>query len=229
MSSSLQHIAVIMDGNRRWAEQQGLSGQKGYIQGIKSVKETIQTCLAKGVSYLTLFVFSTENWKRKDQDIHFLFSLMDKSLEKNRKLFSDEQVRLHILGDVHTLPSSLKKILLDVCEETKQNKKLHLILALNYGGKKEILDGIEKTALLKKELKNISEKDFEKNLPSSAFPPPDLIIRTGGVRRLSNFYLWSSAYSELYFTDVLWPEFDSKECCKAFDYYEGVVRRFGGA
>ena len=228
MFSHIQHIAIIMDGNRRWAQQKGLKESEGYIQGVQSVKKTVRFCIENKISYLTLFTFSTENWKRSLKEVNFLFSLMDESLRQYKSLILSQKVRVHIVGDLSSLPEKVQKIFSKICEDTKQNKDFHLILAVNYGGRKEILNAVKHLIQSGQDVDTIQEKDFKNYLQSGSFPFPDLIIRTGGVQRLSNFYLWSAAYSELYFTDVMWPDFDSKELERALDYYNTVNRKFGG-
>ena len=227
MASSLKHIAIIMDGNRRWAQKKGLKEKEGYTEGVRSVYEIVKVCLEKNIHYLTLFTFSTENWKRSAGEVEFLFSLIGDSLHQYRALFKAKKIKLLILGDASSLPASLQKIFLDATRETQNNKKLSLILAVNYGGRKEIIDAVNKARSQKKG-EFLSEEDISLNLASSFIPAPDLIIRTGGTRRLSNFYLWSSAYSELYFTDLMWPDFKASEMRKAISYFETIDRRFGG-
>lgn len=229
MSSLIQHMAIIMDGNRRWAQKKGLKESEGYIQGIQSVKEIVRSCIDHNINYLTLFAFSTENWKRSPEEVRFLFSLMDKSIRQYKSLIVSQKIRLHIIGNLLSLPPSLQSMFIDICEQTKQNKQFNLILAINYGGRKEILDAVKKIHSSVQDIHSVKESDFENCLQSSSFPSPDLIVRTGGTQRLSNFYLWSSAYSELYFTDVMWPEFNAEELKKAIVYYKNLKRRFGGA
>lgn len=237
MPAPLQHIAIIMDGNRRWAQKKKLAPLKGHLQGIEPVKETIRTCVDHHIAYLTLFAFSTENWKRPSDEVQGLSQLMTSSILKYLHFLISNKIRLHIIGDLSPFPNPLCQAFKKACEQTKNNKGLNLILAINYGGQKEILKGIkklfssyhksEKSDLPAVRINNITEADFEQHLESSAFPPPDLMIRTGGVQRLSNFYLWSSAYSEIYFSPVLWPEFNTEELKKAMAHYSSMKRRFG--
>ena len=229
MPFQMKHIAIIMDGNRRWAQENGLEESQGYAKGVLSVEKIVRSCIEQQISYLTLFAFSTENWKRSQKEVEFLFSLIGHSLLKYESLIVSQKIRLQTIGDLSALPETLQKKFTSVCEQTKQNNKFHLILAINYGGRKEILSAVKKISRQSKDVANFQEKDFEECLQTSRFPPPDLIIRTGGVKRLSNFYLWSSAYSELYFTDVMWPDFNDQELRKAIEYYKGIDRRFGGA
>ena len=237
---SLQHIAIIMDGNRRWAQKKNLRPLKGHLQGVEPIKETIRYCIDHNISYLTLFAFSTENWKRPSQEVEGLSQLLTGSILKYLRLLLSHQVRLYIIGDLSPFPKQLEQAFHTACEKTKQNQKLNLILAVNYGGQKEILKGIKKLFfsyqspekkmdqnLFASYIQSMKERDFEQHLESSVFPPPDLMIRTGGVQRLSNFYLWSSAYSEIYFSKVLWPEFNTEELDKAVLHYSSMRRRFG--
>lgn len=238
--TSLQHIAIIMDGNRRWAQRENLAPVKGHLQGVEPIKETIRYCVDQHISYLTLFAFSTENWKRSSDEIKGLSQLMTSSILKYLHFLISNKIRLHIIGDLSPFPDKLYQSFNKACTKTKDNQGLNLILAINYGGQKEILKGIKKLfssyqnkdkktdqSLLTSYIQNLKETDFSQYLESSAFPPPDLMIRTGGVQRLSNFYLWSLAYSEIYFSNILWPEFNTKELGKAIAHYSCMKRRFG--
>ena len=236
-SAKLKHLAIIMDGNRRWAQKKKLAPLKGHLQGVEPVKETIRYCVDHHIPYLTLFAFSTENWKRPSEEVKGLSQLMTASILKYLKFLISNKICLHIIGDLSPFPNQFCQAFKKACEQTKNNKGLNLILAMNYGGQKEILKGIKKLfssyqASKKSEspsyIHNITEADFKKYLESSIFPSPDLMIRTGGVQRLSNFYLWSSAYSEIYFSNVLWPEFNTEELKKAIAHYFSMKRRFGG-
>ncbi len=226
--SSLNHIAIIMDGNRRWAEQKGLMKSYGHIKGVQSVKSVVKYCVNQKIPYLSLFAFSTENWKRKSIEVKALFTVIEKSLSQYESIFQEKKIKIHTIGDLSSLPESLKQAFINICERTKDNQGLNLILAVNYGGRREILDAMKTWGQSHSYSDPLTEEDFEKYLQSSRYPRPDLMIRTGGVRRISNFYLWNSAYSELYFSDLMWPEFGMEELKKAIDYYYSVKRRFGG-
>lgn len=228
MESSLHHIAITMDGNRRWAKDKGYPSAFGHSQGVKAVKEIVKYCATQKIPYLSLFAFSTENWKRASIEVQAIFSLVVESIKKYTPVFMENQIRFHIQGDLTTLPENLKKALTVVSEKTKDNQGLNLILAINYGGKREIIQAVRKWTLQNSK-KEITEEELETHLSSSQFPSPDLMIRTGGVRRLSNFYLWTSSYSELYFSDLMWPDFTPTELQKAIDYYHSSKRRFGGS
>ena len=234
-NTSLQHIAIIMDGNRRWAQRKNTAPLKGHLQGVEPIKETIRYCVDHHIPYLTLFAFSTENWKRSSDEVQGLSQLMTVSILKYLHFLISNKIRLWILGDLSPFPNKLHQAFQKACEQTKDNQGLNLILAINYGGQKEILKGIKKLFLSYQsskdspasQINSMKETDFEKYLESSKFPPPDLMIRTGGVQRLSNFYLWSSAYSEIYFSNVLWPEFNTEELKKAIAHYASMKRPFG--
>lgn len=225
--SSPRHIAIIMDGNRRWAQSNGYPTSFGHISGVKSVKDVIKCCLEKKINYLSLFAFSTENWKRDSLEVDSIFSLMKKSINKYASEFTKHGIRVHTLGSMDKLPKELKSVFESIQESTKNNNKLNLILAIDYGGRKEILNAVEKW-IQSNTKETLTEESFGKYISSLTFPDPDLVIRTGGVKRISNFYLWSAAYSEFYFSDLMWPEFDEKEMDKALDYYSNTRRRFGG-
>ena len=225
----VQHIAIIMDGNRRWAKNKRSPVSFGYARGVQSLKKIIQYFVENKISYLTLFAFSTENWKRPKEEVSGIFNILELSVLKYESLLLSNKIRLHIMGDLTSLPQKTQTAFHKVCEKTKNHKGLNLILAINYGGRKEILEGVRKMYLMKKDMENLTEKEFESCLQSSVFPSPDLVIRTGGVKRVSNFCLWSSAYSEFYFSDLLWPDFNVKELEKALELYKQADRRFGGS
>ena len=229
MSSPLNHIAIIMDGNRRWAKEKGFPESSGYIQSVGPVKEVIECCLEHSIPYITLFAFSTENWKRSSLEVRTIFAVMEKSLKAYCSTLMSKKIRLRYVGELSPLPQKLRQTFLNICEETKNNSDLNFILAVNYGGRKEILSAVE--SFFSKDFKggSINEKDFQKHLQTSSFPPPDLIVRTGGEQRISNFYLWSSAYSEFYFSEVMWPDFNKAEFKKALSCYKKAKRRFGGS
>ncbi len=241
MSKAIQHIAIIMDGNRRWAQSQGLKIFQGYEKGVQAIKDITEYCFSQSIPYLTLFTFSTENWKRPQSEVQFIEHLLTQKILKYKDFIITNNVRLKIIGDLSPFSKGLQQAYHDVCQETQDNQGLNLILAINYGGRKEILHAVKNMLIDKfqpllnldqekflSQVQNLSLKDIEKNLQSYVFPPPDLLIRTGGVSRLSNFYLWSSAYSELYFSHLNWPDFTTQELQKAIDYYFSSKRNFGG-
>ena len=246
MVQPIKHIAIIMDGGRRWAQKRNLKIYQGHLSGVKSVQRAVKFSIKNKISYLTLFAFSTENWRRPQKEVLDISRILEESILKYSSFILSHHIRLHILGDLSPFSKSFQESFSKVCEKSQENSKLNLILAVNYGGRKEIVDAVKKLFLdfssfknqnnkienssnlkKKRSLQNINEEVFEKYLQSNSFPHPDLIIRTGGVKRLSNFYLWSSAYSELYFSSLLWPDFDEKEMQRAIDYYLSEKRRFG--
>lgn len=218
------HIAIIMDGNGRWAAARKLPRGKGHEEGAKSVEAVINSAKACGVKYLTLYAFSTENWARPKTEIFGLMSLLKKTIDE----FTTEKyegVKVIFSGRKKGLPKSVLTRLENVTALTKNAKKITVNLALNYGGRQEICDGVN--SLLEKGFNKITEKDITKALYAD-IPAPDLIIRTSGEQRLSNFLLWQSAYSEFYFTPVLWPDFREEEFTLALEEYARRKRRFGG-
>lgn len=228
---NIQHLAIIMDGNGRWAEQHRHKRIFGHIQGAKTTRRLIQYCSQLKIPFLSLFALSTENVQRPEVEIKGLKNLLEKNFLKHSQLLMKKQIKLHILGDLSVFSANLQNLCKQLCEKTKNHQGLNLIVALNYGGQQEILRAVQEIAKeVKKDniqIKDINKKSLSSFLCSSSFPPPDLIIRTGGQVRLSNFYLWSSAYSELYFTDILWPDFDKKCLNKALQNFNKTQRRFG--
>ena len=229
----LQHLAVIMDGNGRWAEKKGWPRYFGHFRGVKSLRQVVKSCSRFGIPYLTVFAFSTENWKRSSIEVSVIMKLMSRSLTRYKQELDRNQIRLHVLGDLDELGSPVRSIFNEMVEKTKNNKGLQLIVAVNYGGRREIIQAVRAVSKAVKEgqleIENINEDSFYPYIGSSVFPPPDLIIRTGAVSRLSNFYLWTAAYSEIYVSSVLWPEFTEEELIKALEFYTQTQRRFGAA
>ena len=227
----LKHLAVIMDGNGRWAERRGHSRIFGHVQGAKTARSLIKICARGGLRFLSLFALSSENILRPQAEVASLQKLLEKVFLKHSSFLMKEQIQLRIIGDVSVFSSSLKKLINDLLTKTRPNKGLCLIVALNYGGRQEIIQAVKKAAqaVQKNQIpaQNIDEKLASSYFESSAFPPPDLIIRTGGRARLSNFYLWSAAYSELYFTNRLWPDFGTADLSAALASFEKAKRQFG--
>ena len=226
-----QHLAIIMDGNGRWAKKKGWPRYFGHFRGVKALREIIKSCTRIKIPYLTVFAFSTENWKRSSIEISVIMKLMRRSLTRYKEELNRNQIRLHVLGNLEEISPSLRKIFKEMVEQTKSNSGLNLIIAVNYGGKREIIEAVktlsEKIKKEKVKTEDINEKLFSQYLSSSVFPPPDMIIRTGAVSRISNFYLWSAAYSEIYVSPLLWPDFNEKELIKALKLYSQTERRFG--
>lgn len=220
-----------MDGNGRWAQNRNHHRIFGHVRGAKKARELVETCSQKKISFLTLFTFSRENAQRPKEEVFVLFRLLEKALLKHSSLLKKLKIRLHTLGNISYFPDKISESLKSLKAETKHHKGLNLILALNYGGQQEILNGVKELSqnIEKGQIKakNINKTLFEKYLSSCSFPPPDLIIRTGGQTRLSNFYLWSSIYSEFYFTPVLWPDFTKKDLNHALEKFAKTERRFG--
>jgi undecaprenyl diphosphate synthase len=217
-----RHLAIIIDGNRRWAKKRRLPGFEGHKKGFDKVSEIGDYCLEKGVKILTLYCFSTENWKRSKAEVGYLMRLLAKAFSREQvKKLNDGGVKMQALGQKERLPKFLQKKIERAEELTKNNKKGILNLAISYGGRAEIIQAVRK---IKGE---ITEKKLNDNLWTKGLPDPDLIIRTGGEQRLSNFLTWQSAYAELYFTDKYWPEFTKKDLDEAFEEYSKRSRRFG--
>tara|TARA_B100001057_G_C22542512_1_gene830190 strand:+ start:125 stop:802 length:678 start_codon:yes stop_codon:yes gene_type:complete len=220
----LNHIAFIMDGNGRWGVKKKKGRNFGHLQGVKTVEKMVKASLKLRIPIITFYVFSTENWKRPQKEINFLFNLIGKYFNQEIKNVIKNGIKINIIGKSNLLPSNLKNILNNTIKKTKKNKQLIVNLALNYGSKNEITEAINK--IIKKN-KKISEKQIEKNLYTIDLPDPDILIRTGGRKRLSNFMLWQLAYSELYFLDKLWPDFNEKDLKKIIKKYKNEKRNFG--
>ena len=224
-----QHIAIIMDGNGRWAKIRNENRIQGHIKAKKSVRESIEFCVEKKIKYLTLFAFSTENWKRPKLEVQALMNLLNNVISDELNTLKNQNIKLKVIGDLSPLPKKTKESLELAINETSKNKGLCLILAINYSGKWDIFNATKKILETKQklDLANFNEKVFEKNLSTFNIPDPELIIRSSGEERISNFYLWQAAYSELYFTDILWPDFNKNELNNAIFEFKNRNRRFG--
>jgi len=226
-----RHIAIIMDGNGRWAKKQGKPRVFGHKHGVTSVRETIEACAEIGVSFLTLYAFSTENWNRPKLEVRTLMSLLVSSLKKELKTLQKNNIKLITIGNLENLPEKAQKELADVIEKTKNNTALTLTLALNYGSREEIVNVIKNISekVVNKQLSSeeISEKIINNHLYTFSLPDVDLMIRTSGEKRISNFLLWQIAYAELYFTNTLWPDFRKENLFSAIIDYQKRERRFG--
>jgi len=220
-----QHIAIIMDGNGRWAQKRNKSRIEGHRAGAKSVKEVVEACRKLGIKFLTLYSFSKENWGRPKEEVNALMRLLYQYLGNQFKNLMKHKIRLNAIGNLDDLPGYVKKRLSRVMEKTKNNDGMVLTLALSYSGRDEILRTVNK--VLKEGKKEISEEEFKKFLDTSEIPDPDLLIRTGGEMRVSNFLLYQIAYTELYITDIYWPDFRKDELYKAIIDYQKRERRFG--
>lgn len=222
------HIGIILDGNGRWAKKRLMPRSFGHTQGAKNIENICSAAYSLGIKYLTVYAFSTENWKRSDEEVNALMKLFNKYLINYRKKAVDENMRVSIIGDRSKLTPKMIENIEILEKDTKDNTGLHFQIAINYGGRDEVIRAIKKFVKNGGNIDNLHEKDITDNLDTSFIPDPDLIIRTSGELRISNFLLWQCAYSEFYFTDVLWPDFDKNELKKAINYYADRNRRYGG-
>lgn len=226
------HIAIILDGNGRWAKAKGLPRGYGHVKGCANLEQVCYDIKDLGVKYLTVYAFSTENWKRPEDEVQALMKLLRQYLKNCIKRSTKNNMCVRVLGDVSRLEPDMQESIRELEEVTKNNTGLHFQVALNYGSRDEMLRGMRTIAekVEKGECKpgEITEEMFSESLDTKGIPDPDLLIRTSGEERLSNFLLWQLAYTEFYFTDVLWPDFDKNELKKAIDYYNGRDRRYGG-
>ena len=222
------HVAIIMDGNGRWAKQRGLPRLEGHRAGAENMRSVIEYFIKLKLKHLTLYSFSTENWKRPEEEIAGLLHLLEELIDKETLELHDRGVKLHHLGRLDGLSQSLQQAINRVVELTKNNTGMTLSVAFNYGGRAEILDAVHRIVASGIPHQNIDEKLFDSYLYTAGLPDVDLVIRTGGELRLSNFLIWQAAYSEYYFTKVLWPDFGNKEIEKALLSYSQRQRRFGG-
>jgi len=231
-SNTLNHLGIIMDGNRRWAKSKGLESIKGHQQGIETAKVIIKAAIEKNISFLTLYAFSSENWKRDPSEIKDLMNLLRLFLNNEVDSLSNSGVKISILGDISQFDNDIKNNILKAKTFNKKKFKINLIIAINYGARQEITRAAKE--ICKKVLKNkiqvnqIDENEIENNLYTKGLPDPDLIIRTGGDSRLSNFLLWQVAYTELVFFKKTWPDFTKKDFLKAISEFNSRERRFGG-
>ena len=231
-----QHIAIIMDGNGRWASKRGLPRVAGHNAGMKALKEIVRACSDMGIKYLTVYAFSTENWKRPTDEVSGIFKIMVKYIKKELAELARENVKICAVGDWAVIPQDAEKSMEYALKETSKNDGLIFNIALNYGGRMEITDAVK--ALVReavesgkssdKAAQDITEDLITSKLSTAGIPDPDIIIRTGGEYRLSNFLLWQCAYSEFIYTDVFWPDFDKAELLHCIDEYNGRDRRYGG-
>lgn len=226
-----RHIAIIMDGNGRWAKQHAMGRIRGHKKGAQAVRTTVTACRELGISYLTLFAFSSENWGRPSDEINALMSLMEDYLDQEASTMQKQEIKLTTIGDIDRLYSPVQKKLLDVKKLTEHNDKMVLNLALSYGGRDEMIAAVKKMisdhADGKLKMDDINQDLVSRYLYTGGMPDPDLLIRTSGEYRISNFLLWQLAYAELYFTDVLWPDFKKDDLFRAIAVYQSRERRFG--
>lgn len=226
-----QHIAIIMDGNGRWAKAQGKHRIFGHKNGVKAVREVTEGCAEIGVKHLTLYAFSTENWNRPKMEVSALMELLFMTIGKEIKTLQKNNIRLNAIGHLHNLPESNRKALTEVIEATKNNTRMTLTLALSYGSREELSEATKKIAIDYKagkiSLEEINQEKISEHLYTHNIPDPELMIRTSGEHRISNFLLWQLAYTELYFTEKFWPEFAKNDLFKAIYDYQQRERRFG--
>ena len=227
-----QHIAIIMDGNGRWAERRGLPRSVGHREGAKTVRRVIINCIDFNIPILTIFAFSTENWKRPKKEIIYLIKLFERVLSKEKANLVKNNIKINFIGRLDNLPNSLTEKMKELHESTKRNNKLILNIAINYSGRTEIVDAL-KSILLKIDIKKLSieeinENTIRDNLYTHNLPDPDLLIRTAGEMRISNFMLWQIAYTELWVTPVFWPDFNENNLVEAIRNFQKRVRKYGG-
>jgi undecaprenyl diphosphate synthase len=229
VSAIPRHVAIIMDGNGRWASKRFMPRVAGHSEGLSAVRKIVQECRQLGVEYLTLFAFSSENWRRPPEEVSFLMKLFLKSLKGEVSRLAENDIRLRLIGDLSRFDSGIQEMVQFSEEKTATCKGLTLTIAANYGGRWDILQAMRQALAANPSLKpeQVSEELLQPYLSMAYAPEPDLFIRTGGEQRVSNFLLWQLAYTELYFTDTLWPDFDEAQLHKAFDWFSQRERRFG--
>ena len=226
-----EHVAIIMDGNGRWASQRFLPRTAGHAKGVQSVRSAVETCGKAGVRYLTLFAFSSENWRRPADEVSLLMRLFVQALEREVSRLQEQGVRLRVVGDLSPFEPKLQELILQAQDNTAQNDVLHLTIAANYGGRWDILQATRRMLVAHPELAahpdRLDEQQLSSYLSMAWAPEPDLFIRTGGEQRISNFLIWQLAYTELFFTECYWPDFGGSELHQAFEWYSTRERRFG--
>ena len=222
-----KHIAITMDGNGRWAKSKGKLRVFGHQSGVKAVRDTVEGAAEIGIEYLTLYAFSTENWNRPEKEVNALMTLLVSAINKETKTLMDNNIRLSAIGDIEKLPSKAQKELQEAIAKTKDNTRMNLVLALSYSSRGEILNAVQNIIKDGVKAEEINETTFQQYLTTKNVPDPELLIRTSGEHRISNFLLWQIAYSELYFTETLWPDFRRGDLYKAILDYQSRERRFG--
>ena len=222
------HIGIIMDGNGRWAKLRNLPRTKGHREGLDVAKQIVKAASDLGIKFVTLYTFSTENWKRTQEEVGYLMTLIKKHLSSEFNFYKENKIRIEHIGDISALPVDVQTEIKNAKNDTKDFTGTTVLLAINYGGKDEIIRGIKKLAAQKKDFSSITEQDLSLALDTKNIPDVDLLIRTGGELRLSNFLLWQAAYAELIFTDTLWPDYTKEEFIKNIQTFQHRTRRFGG-
>ena len=220
----INHVAIIMDGNGRWGLKNKNNRNSGHSEGIKVIEKIIKETLKQNIKYLTLYTFSTENWKRPKEEIKFLFNLLENFLNKKISILIKNNIKLKVIGDKKAFSPKIKNLLNQSENQTKKFEKLQINLALNYGSKSELVNAIK---LIKKKKIKINEENISKNLYTNNIPDPDILIRTGNTNRLSNFLLWQLAYTEIFFEKKLWPDFNEKDLKRIFNNFKKLKRNFG--
>jgi len=229
MNRPVQHIAIIMDGNGRWAQKRLMPRAIGHVRGASNVVNVVKACIQNEIKYLTLFAFSTENWRRPPEEVSMLMDLFSQYLDKEITQMHKEGIRLRVIGDKKAFAPALQQRIQKVELKTCKNDRLHLIVAANYGGQWDVMQAVQawQEQNPSRSVNAMTPKNLSEHLSTAGMPDPELLIRTGGESRISNFLLWQTAYTELYFTPIFWPDFDAAELQKSIDWYGERVRRFG--
>jgi undecaprenyl diphosphate synthase len=222
------HVGIIMDGNGRWARRYGMIRTQGHLEGLKAAKRVVKAASELGIRYLTLYAFSTENWKRASAEVSFIMALVRQHLRKEINFYRENSIRVRYSGDMAGLPRDIAEEINGAISDTAQFDGLQVVLAINYGGKDEIVRALRRLACNGYDMKGVTEEDISASLDNPDIPDPDLVIRSSGEKRLSNFLLWESAYSELFVSDKLWPDFTKEDLAAALEDYQSRKRRFGG-
>ena len=223
---SPSHIAIIMDGNGRWGLKKYNDRNKGHYYGLQNINKVIKNCIKLHIKYLTLYTFSTENWNRPKKEIEYLFFLFKFFYQKNFNKINKNNIRIKFIGDLKNIPADLKVIIKKIQEKTKNNNRITVVFAFNYGAKSELINAFKK--IHKNKNNKISEEIISNNLYTKNMPDPDILVRTGGEKRLSNFLLWQLSYAELFFIKKSWPDFNFLDLKKIVNKFSGIKRRFGG-
>ena len=223
---SPSHIAIIMDGNGRWGLKKYNDRNKGHFYGLQNINKVIKNCIKLDIKYLTLYTFSTENWNRPKKEIEYLFFLFKFFYKKNFNKINKNNIRIKFIGDLKNIPADLKVIIKNIQEKTKNNNRITVVFAFNYGAKSELINAFKK--IHKNKNNKISEELISNNLYTKKIPDPDILVRTGGEKRLSNFLLWQLSYAELFFIEKNWPDFNFLDLKKIVNKFSGIKRRFGG-
>jgi len=223
---SPSHIAIIMDGNGRWGLKKYNDRNKGHYYGLQNINKVIKNCIKLNIKYLTLYTFSTENWNRPKKEIEYLFFLFKFFYQKNFNKINKNNIRIKFIGDLKNIPADLKVIIKKIQEKTKNNNRITVVFAFNYGAKSELINAFKK--IHKNKNNKISEELISNNLYTKNMPDPDILVRTGGEKRLSNFLLWQLSYAELFFIEKSWPDFNFLDLKKIVNKFRGINRRFGG-